>query len=147
MLVFYSSHGSILLTFAVHLICRYADKDKQVHPYQPWTDKGEKAEQHFRAYKVRQPVRVVWWCVCVCVGGWGGGGGGGGPRRNTPRGTETPPTPPPPPPPPILQASQNVLEWTVYYLPLAWFHAVYTPAIPLVGQYMPWAGAVRYPDP
>jgi hypothetical protein len=33
---------------------RYADKEAKVHPYKPWTDKGDKADAHFRAFKACQ---------------------------------------------------------------------------------------------
>merc|ERR1711918_228796 len=40
------------------------------------------------------------------------------------------------------KATQNVLEWTVYYLPVITFYNLYSPAIPVVGPYLPWSGAV-----
>ena len=30
------------------------------HPYQPWADKGDKAEQHFRGFKASQ--NCLEWC-------------------------------------------------------------------------------------
>lgn len=61
-----------------------------MHPYKPWADESEKADQHFRCFK----------------------------------------------------ASTNVLEWTVYYVPVAWMHCLYSPAIPVVGKYLPWVGMI-----
>jgi hypothetical protein len=68
---------------------RYADKEKQVHPYKPWNDKSDTAEPHFRAFK----------------------------------------------------GCQNVTEWTVYTLPILWLFVLYSPAVPKIGAFLPWAGA------
>ncbi len=40
------------------------------------------------------------------------------------------------------KACQNVLEWTVYSLPLLWLYVLYTPAIPRIGRALSWFGAV-----
>ena len=40
-----------------------------------------------------------------------------------------------------FKACQNGTEWTVYVLPVLWLYVLYTPAIPLVGRYLPWTGA------
>ena len=41
-----------------------------------------------------------------------------------------------------FKACQNSVEWTVYMVPLTLLHAIYTPAIPVVGKYAPWAGTL-----
>ena len=40
------------------------------------------------------------------------------------------------------KACQNVLEWTVYSLPLLWLYVLYTPTIPRIGRALSWFGAV-----
>eukprot|EP00729_Bicosta_minor_P000725 gene725-24697_t len=38
------------------------------------------------------------------------------------------------------KACQNSVEWTVYMVPCSVLHAIYSPAIPIVGKYAPWCG-------
>ena len=38
------------------------------------------------------------------------------------------------------KACQNSVEWTVYMVPCSVLHAIYSPAIPVVGKYAPWCG-------
>lgn len=50
------------------------------------------------------------------------------------------------------KACMNVLEWTVYYVPMLFLYVIYTPALPVVGRVtipgtpdlllLPWCGAV-----
>ena len=41
-----------------------------------------------------------------------------------------------------FKACQNGTEWTVYVVPTIWLYTLYTPAIPVIGKYLPWVGVL-----
>lgn len=40
------------------------------------------------------------------------------------------------------KAFENGMEWTVIAVPALWLYVLYTPAVPHVGKFLPWTGAL-----